>query len=121
MGGLGPDDDSKSMVSLQSEQFRRHTIAGSSVRDDESLASSPSVPSYMVPTKSARAKSRGQSPLGAEKNGTPEKGSFGMPEKGSFGTPEKGSFGPAKKRLSFPQLTSQAKAAFRPTKGGHQS
>ncbi|GMY14702.1 protein IQ-DOMAIN 1-like [Fagus crenata] len=86
MGGWGPDDDSKSMASLQSEQFRRHTIAGSSVRDDESLASSPSVPSYMVPTKSARAKSRGQSPLGAEKNGTPEKGSSG----------------PAKKRLSFP-------------------
>lgn len=87
MGGWGPEDDSKSMVSLQSEQqFRRHSIAGSSVRDDESLASSPAVPSYMVPTKSARAKSRGQSPLGVEKNGTPEKGSLG----------------PTKKRLSFP-------------------
>jgi hypothetical protein len=93
-GGWGPDDDSKSMVSLQSERFRRHSIAGSSVRDDESLASSPAVPSYMVATKSARAKTRLQSPLGSEKNGTPEKG--------SFGTPEKGSFGPAKKRLSFP-------------------
>jgi len=100
--GWGPDDDSKSMVSLQSERFRRHSIAGSSVRDDESLASSPAVPSYMVATKSARAKTRLQSPLGSEKNGTPEKGSFGTPEKGSFGTPEKGSFGPAKKRLSFP-------------------
>lgn len=85
-GKFGPDDDSKSMVSLQSEQFRRHSIAGSSVRDDESLASSPAVPSYMVPTKSAKAKTRLQSPLGAEKNGTPEKGTFG----------------PAKKRLSFP-------------------
>lgn len=87
MGGWAPEDDSKSIVSLQSEQqFRRHSIAGSSVRDDESLASSPAVPSYMVPTKSARAKSRGQSPLGVEKNGTPEKGSSG----------------PTKKRLSFP-------------------
>lgn len=86
-GGCGPDDDSKSMVSLRSEQFRRHSIAGSSVRDDESLASSQAVPSYMVPTKSAKAKTRLQSPLGAaEKNGTPEKGTFG----------------PAKKRLSFP-------------------
>lgn len=75
------DDDSKSIASLQSDQFRRHSIAGSSVRDDESLASSPAVPSYMVPTKSARAKSRLQSPLG---------------------TPEKGISGPAKKRLSFP-------------------
>ncbi|XP_041025136.1 protein IQ-DOMAIN 1 [Juglans microcarpa x Juglans regia] len=86
-GGCGPNDDSKSMVSLQSEQFRRHSIAGSSMRDDESLASSRAVPSYMVPTKSAKAKTRLQSPLGAaEKNGTPEKGTFG----------------PAKKRLSFP-------------------
>lgn len=81
-----PDDDSKSMLSLQSDQFRRHSIAGSLVRDDESLASSPAVPSYMVPTKSARAKTRLQSPMVTEKNGTPEKGSFE----------------PAKKRLSFP-------------------
>ncbi|KAI4300241.1 hypothetical protein L6164_033638 [Bauhinia variegata] len=76
------DDDSKSMVSVQS---RRHSIAGSSVRDDESLASSAAVPSYMVPTQSAKAKSRLQSPLATEN-----------------GTPEKGSFGTAKKRLSFP-------------------
>ncbi|KAM1648193.1 hypothetical protein ACFX1Q_010240 [Malus domestica] len=79
------DDDTKSMVSVQSTQFRRHSIAGSSVRDDESLDSSPAVPSYMVPTKSARAKSRLQSP--AEKNGITEKDS----------PPES-----AKKRLSFP-------------------
>lgn len=82
----GPDDDSKSMLSVQSELNRRHSIAGSSVRDDESLASSPSVPSYMVPTESARARLRPPSPLGVEKNGTPEKGSAG----------------PAKKRLSYP-------------------
>lgn len=82
----GQDDDTKSMVSIQSERFRRHSIAGSSVGDDESLASSPAVPSYMAPTKSAKAKSRLQSPLGLENNGTPEKGSSGI----------------AKKRLSFP-------------------
>uniref|UniRef100_A0A5B7AX62 DUF4005 domain-containing protein n=1 Tax=Davidia involucrata TaxID=16924 RepID=A0A5B7AX62_DAVIN len=82
---LGPDDDAKSTFSLYSERNRRHSIAGSSVRDDESLASSPSVPSYMTPTKSAKAKSRMQSPLGVEN-----------------GTPERGSAGSAKKRLSFP-------------------
>ncbi|XP_045819232.1 protein IQ-DOMAIN 2-like isoform X1 [Trifolium pratense] len=79
------DNDTKSMTSVQSERVRRrHSIAGSTVKDDESLASSPSVPSYMVPTKSAKAKSRLQSPLAAEN-----------------GTPEKGSFGNAKKRLNF--------------------
>ncbi|KAJ1443849.1 IQ motif, EF-hand binding site [Sesbania bispinosa] len=79
------DDDSKSMVSVQSDRFRRHSIAGSTVRDDESLASSPAVPSYMVPTQSAKARSRTQSPLATENGKT-----------------EKGSFGTAKKRLSFP-------------------
>ncbi|KAL8135975.1 hypothetical protein AgCh_010554 [Apium graveolens] len=79
------DYDSKSMMSVQSEQNRRHSIAGSSVRDDESLASSPSVPGYMAATRSAKAKSRLQSPLGME-NGTPEKVPAGY----------------AKKRLSFP-------------------
>ncbi|KAA8518793.1 hypothetical protein F0562_016433 [Nyssa sinensis] len=82
---FGPDDDAKSIFSLHSERNRRHSIAGSSVRDDESLASSPSVPSYMASTKSAKAKSRLQSPLGVEN-----------------GTPEKGSAGSVKKRLSFP-------------------
>ncbi|CAK8543820.1 unnamed protein product [Lathyrus sativus] len=81
------EEDSKSMASVQSDRFRRHSIAGSSIRDDESLASSPSVPSYMVPTQSAKARSRtqSQSPL-AKENGKQEKGSFGT----------------AKKRLSFP-------------------
>ena len=76
------DDDVRSMVSMQS---RRHSIAGSSVRDDESFESFQTVPSYMVPTKSAKARSRLQSPLATEN-----------------GTPEKGSSGTAKKRLSFP-------------------
>lgn len=78
------DDDSKSMVSVQSG-FRRHSIAGSSVRDDESLTSSQAVPSYMVPTKSAKAKSKTLSPLTVENE-----------------TIEKGPNGTAKKRLSFP-------------------
>ncbi|CAN1142922.1 Protein IQ-DOMAIN 2 [Linum perenne] len=90
----GPDDDSRSMVSFQSH--RRHSIAGSSVRDDEScFGSSPSLPSYMVPTQSAKAKSRLQSPLGlgAEKNGGSE---TSPPEK------EKGPMASAKKKLSYP-------------------
>ena len=86
-GGGGGDEDSRSMFSVQSERYRRHSIAGSSVRDDESLASSPSVPSYMAPTQSAKAKSRLPSPLGLEKNGTP-------PDKASVSSS-------AKKRLSF--------------------
>lgn len=84
-GSWVTDEDSKSLVSVQSDRFRRHSIAGSLVRDDESLASSPAVPSYMVPTQSAKAKSRTQSPLASEN-----------------AKAEKGSFGSAKKRLSFP-------------------
>ncbi|KAJ7970409.1 Protein IQ-DOMAIN 1 [Quillaja saponaria] len=82
----GGDDGSRSLFSVQSESYHRHSIAGSSVRDDESLASSPAVLSYKVPSKSAKSKSRLPSPLGLEKNGTPEKGSVGS----------------VKKRLSFP-------------------
>ncbi|KAF8395225.1 hypothetical protein HHK36_019167 [Tetracentron sinense] len=94
------DEDSRSMLSMQSEQYRRHSIAGSSVRDDESLASSPAVPSYMSPTESVRAKSRLQSPrlqspLGLEKNGTPEKGLTGSTKKRlSFSASPSGLRGP---------------------------
>ncbi|KAM3289982.1 protein IQ-DOMAIN 3 isoform X1 [Capsicum chacoense] len=80
------DDDARSMMSAQSERCRRHSFAGSLIRDDESLASSPAVPSYMEATESARARSRLPSPLGFEKNGTPEKGTDSTS---------------AKKRLSF--------------------
>ncbi|KAL0283990.1 UNVERIFIED_CONTAM: protein IQ-DOMAIN 1 [Sesamum angustifolium] len=85
--GNGIDDESKSVKSAQSDRCRRHSTAGSSVRDDESLASSPaSVPSYMASTESTRARSR-PSPLGsAERVKTPEKAA---------------SSGSAKKRLSF--------------------
>ncbi|KAF5737554.1 hypothetical protein HS088_TW13G00439 [Tripterygium wilfordii] len=97
-----PDDDSKSMSSLQSNRHRRHSIAASSVRDDESLANSPSVPSYMVFTQSAKAKSRLQSPLGAEKNGTPGK--------------ENESWGSAKKRLSYPPSPARPRRLSAPPK-----
>ncbi|KAK4366489.1 hypothetical protein RND71_014369 [Anisodus tanguticus] len=83
--GSNVDDDSRSMASAQSERCRRHSFAGSSIRDDESLTSSQAVPSYMAATESARARSHLPSPLGFEKNGTPEKGSVSS----------------AKKRLSF--------------------
>lgn len=78
------DDDSRSMISLQSERHRRHSVGGSSIRDDESLASSPAVPSYMAQTESARAKSRFQSSAASDAPETPEKGLV------------------VKKRLSFP-------------------
>lgn len=98
--GRVPDDDTRSMASVQSERFRRHSVGGAMARDDESLASSPSLPSYMVPTESARAKSRMQSPFGAEKNGTPEKGPVES----------------AKKRLSFPPSPAKARRHSGPPK-----
>ncbi|KAK9699531.1 hypothetical protein RND81_08G179500 [Saponaria officinalis] len=67
------DEDTKSTMSVQSDRFRRHSIAGSSIRDDESLASSPAVPSYMASTKSAKARTKLPSPLGVveKSNGVP--------------------------------------------------
>ncbi|XP_024013599.1 protein IQ-DOMAIN 1 isoform X2 [Eutrema salsugineum] len=69
------DEDSKSMLSIQSEQpcNRRHSICGSnaSTRDDDSLTSirSQSVPGYMAPTQAAKARARfsNLSPMGSEK------------------------------------------------------
>ncbi|XP_073029148.1 protein IQ-DOMAIN 2-like [Primulina eburnea] len=86
VSAITQDDDSKSTISAQSEGNRRHSIAGSTVRDDESLASSMSVPSFMASTKSAKAKSKLPSPLGINNGNTPEKGSAGT----------------AMKRLSYP-------------------
>lgn len=80
------DDDAKSTISVLSERNRRHSIGGSSVRDDESLAGSPALPSYMVPTKSARARLKPHSPSG----GTTQEND-GVADKAS-----------AKKRLSYP-------------------
>ena len=78
--GGAHDDDIRSQVSIQSERTRRHSIAGSSIRDDESLASSPAVPSYMAPTQSARAKLQAQTAL-TERLEPPEKSSPGSTKK----------------------------------------
>ena len=78
---------------MQSERNRRHSVGGALVRDDESLVSSPALPSYMGATQSAKAKSRLQSPLGME-NKTPDKESAARS---------------SKKRLSFPASPVQPK------------
>ncbi|XP_022841815.1 protein IQ-DOMAIN 1-like [Olea europaea var. sylvestris] len=103
LSAISQDDDTRSMFSMQSERNRRHSIAGS-MRDDESLASSPSVPSYMASTKSAKAKSRLSSPLGTEN-----------------GTPEKGPPGSAKKRLSFPPSPARPRRYSAPPKVDNSS
>ncbi|CAA0827673.1 IQ-domain 2 [Striga hermonthica] len=93
---VSQDDESRSTFSVQSERNnnRRHTIGGgSSTRDDDSLASSQNLPSYMVPTQSARAKLRLASPLGIEN------GEFNNNNGNSHITPQKDL---AKKRLSYP-------------------
>lgn len=98
---FSPDSDGKSMFSVQSGKNRRHSVGGPSpVRDDESLGSSPGVPSYMAHTQSAKAKLRMQSPLSLE-NGT-------MPEKGSAGS--------AKKQLSYPASTAKPRRHSGPPK-----
>lgn len=55
------EDDVKSTMTIKSENNRRHSIAGSSIGDEENITmgSSPSVPSYMAPTKSAKAREYG--------------------------------------------------------------
>ncbi|XP_050386180.1 protein IQ-DOMAIN 3 [Argentina anserina] len=93
----GGDEDSKSTCSVQSERFnRRHSIAGSSIRDDDSLSSTPAFPSSKkssTPARSTKTRSRLASPSssGLENNKTP------TPDKGS--SPSVSS---VKKRLSYP-------------------
>ncbi|KAF9593816.1 hypothetical protein IFM89_025525 [Coptis chinensis] len=84
------DDDTSSTFSLKSERYRRSSVSELLVGDEESLASTPAVPSYMAPTKSAKAKARLQSPLGVEQNETSEGRSVGS----------------AKKQLSFKEMAS---------------
>ncbi|KAL2933781.1 Protein IQ-DOMAIN 1 [Bienertia sinuspersici] len=66
-GHVVDDDDAKSM---QSEQDSR----SSTVRDDESIGSSQTAPSYMAPTEAAKARSRlGGSECKREKSVTPDR------------------------------------------------
>ncbi|KAG6386433.1 hypothetical protein SASPL_155335 [Salvia splendens] len=97
---MSQDDDSGSVFSVQSERNRRrHSIAGS-VRDDESLDSSPSIPSYMTPTRSAKARLKSQSPSGMENGSMVEKETTAFP----------------KKRLSFPPSPGRARRHSGPPK-----
>ncbi|KAG6402327.1 hypothetical protein SASPL_139205 [Salvia splendens] len=92
---LVTDDDSRSLNSTQSEQCRRRSsYAGSSLRDNESLGSSPAVPGYMAYTESARARSRLPSPQGSETGGS------------------------AKKRLSFSGSPARPRRHSTPTRSG---
>lgn len=70
----GPDDDARSTLSMQSEQqSRRNSVTGSSIRDDESLTSSQTLPSYMAATESAKARSRLGGDCKREKSVTPDR------------------------------------------------
>ncbi|KAL4015472.1 hypothetical protein IC575_023056 [Cucumis melo] len=84
----GGDDDIRSTTSVKSKLSRRHTISGSSFRDDESLASLPSVSSKVTPSKAV--KTRSPSTSSRTEKGTLENGYV--------------SAGSAKKRLSFSSI-----------------
>lgn len=107
----GGDEDSRSALSVQSERFRRHSIASSSIRDDDSFTSTPAIPSYMAPTKAASARARLPSPLGLERNRTMEKGSLGSARKRlSFnGSPARRHSGPPRVDAT-PTLTNNFRA-----------
>ncbi|XP_061374847.1 protein IQ-DOMAIN 3-like [Gastrolobium bilobum] len=108
-GSWGGDGDLRNIFSKNSENNRRHSIAVSPVRDDESLASSPAFPSQTTSTKVSKAKSKVQSPSsGVHKNGTQQ-------------TPEKGAVVSAKKRLSFPASPVGSRRHSVPTKVGISS
>lgn len=98
VGSWGGDGDIKSTSSFKSNLSRRHTIAGPSFMDDESLASFPSVSSYTTPSKAAvKARSRMAGSSRTEKKGTMEKGSSSVRKQLAFST------SPAKpRRLSSP-------------------
>nr|XP_043635318.1 protein IQ-DOMAIN 2-like [Erigeron canadensis] len=83
------DDDSKSVVSVQSERNRRHSVGGSMVKNGESLPSSPAARKRMVLAKSsAKAKPREE----------------GLSESGDDGrNTAVGSGGNVKKQLTYPK------------------
>lgn len=98
---MSQEDDSRSVFSVQSERNRRrHSIAGSVSRDDVSLDSSPSIPSYMTPTSSAKARMKSQSPSGMGNASILDK------ETSAF----------AKKRLCFPSSPGQPRRHSGPPK-----
>ncbi|KAI4346368.1 hypothetical protein L6164_007268 [Bauhinia variegata] len=97
-------DDSRSLYSVQSERNRRHSIAGSSMRDDESLASSHAFPIYSTAptTKATNVRSKTQTPSSSlDKNLTRDKASV---------------VSAAKRRLSFPASPAGARSNSVPAK-----
>ncbi|KAH8957711.1 hypothetical protein BDL97_07G106200 [Sphagnum fallax] len=107
----GPEEDGSAIsttarstpsMTIGNPRFGTHYSTGGSIRDDESLASSPAVPNYMQATQSARNKVRSHS--------TPKQRP-GLSEKDGWST--------AKKRLSFPiseDLISSSGPLMRPFK-----
>ncbi|KAK7270361.1 hypothetical protein RIF29_23442 [Crotalaria pallida] len=103
--GGDSDDYSRSSFSINIEANRRHSIAISPVRDDDSLANSPAFPSHTSSLKVA-TKSRSQVPSPSSNKGT---------------TLEKGAGVSAKKRLSYSPSSSGARRHSVPTKVGTAS
>lgn len=91
------EDETGSFISMQSERLKQNSTAGSSMRDDTSLASTPAVPSYMASTESAKAKSRFRA----------------LSSDLSDNASERGSVTSARKRLSFPVSSVPAQGGSR--------
>ncbi|KAI5070991.1 hypothetical protein GOP47_0013242 [Adiantum capillus-veneris] len=101
--GMSTSRSAQSMYSAAGARFnfhnRRSSMAGSSVRDDDSLVSSPSIPNYMAATQSARAKVRSLSSPKQRRGGeTPEREQLSNV---MF----------ARKRLSFPYINTDSVCA----------
>ncbi|MCO5554611.1 hypothetical protein L7F22_008143 [Adiantum nelumboides] len=98
--GMSTSKSVQSIYSAAGARFhfhnRRSSVAGSSVRDDDSLISSPSIPNYMAATQSARAKVRSlSSPKQRRGVETPER-------------EQQSNEVFAKKRLSFPSISTNS-------------
>ncbi|KAF7811731.1 protein IQ-DOMAIN 1 [Senna tora] len=69
-GNVADNHNTRSVFSTQPGRYRRHSIAGSSVTNDENLKSSPAFSSNMTQIKSGnKAKSRRQSPSSSSLTG----------------------------------------------------